>query len=437
MEVLRTDVAIVGGGLGACAAALAAARLGRRVILTEETHWVGGQLTNQAVPPDEHPWIEEYGATASYRALRRGIRDYYRAYTPLTPSARALGQLNPGNGWVSRLCHDPRVAVAVLHQMMVPHQLSGRLFLLEPHRPVTAWTHGDRVVGVVVRGIESGRDSLIEAPFFIDATPYGDLLDLADVEYVVGAESRSETGEPHAREQPDPRDQQAITVCFAIEHLPGEDHTIDKPRQYELWREFRPAGWPGPLLSWTTMRPETNQPLTRLLFEAEDDHPWWRFRRILDRTNFEESFARSDIVVVNWPQNDYWFGPVIGVDQAEQARHLEAARQLSLSLLYWLQTEAPRPTAATVTLDCAFAAMSWAGRRTGSHRPPMSGNQGAYEPSSPYSSSTSPIRSGPTAPSYSATRWGSAATGSTCIPGSAEPATSISAAGHSRSRSAR
>lgn len=79
MEVLRTDVAIIGGGLGACAAALAVARLGRRVILTEETHWVGGQLTNQAVPPDEHPWIEEFGATASYRALRTGIRNYYRA----------------------------------------------------------------------------------------------------------------------------------------------------------------------------------------------------------------------------------------------------------------------------------------------------------------------------------------------------------------------
>ena len=43
---------------------------GRRVILTEETHWLGGQLTNQAVPPDEHPWIEDFGATASYRALR-------------------------------------------------------------------------------------------------------------------------------------------------------------------------------------------------------------------------------------------------------------------------------------------------------------------------------------------------------------------------------
>jgi hypothetical protein len=347
MEALRTDVAIIGGGLGACAAALAAARLGRRVLLTEETQWIGGQLTNQAVPPDEHPWIEEFGATASYQRLRRGIRDYYRAHLPLTPDARARPLLNPGNGWVSRLCHDPRVAVAVLHQMMLPHQLSGRLSVMHPRRPIAAWTHGDRVTGVVVRDVESGRDSVIEAPFFIDATPYGDVLALAGVEHVIGAEPRSQTGEPHASEQPDPRDQQAITVCFAIEHLPGEDHTIDKPRQYEFWRDFHPPGWPGPLLSWTTVRPETLEPLRRFLFQAEDDHPWWRFRRILDRTNFQAGFAPSDITVVNWPQNDYWFGPVVGVDTAEQARNLDAARQLSLSLLYWLQTEAPRPDGGT------------------------------------------------------------------------------------------
>ena len=343
MEVIRTDVAIIGGGLGACAAALSAARLGRRVILTEETQWIGGQLTNQAVPPDEHRWIEQYGATASYLALRRGIRDYYRSYLPLTPAARGDPLLNPGNGWVSRLCHDPRVAVAVLHQMLAPYQLNGSLIVMHPYRLLYAWTHGDRVTGVEVRGLTTGRDWLIEAPFFIDATPYADLLALAGVEHVLGAESRAETGEPHAAEQADPKDQQAITVCFAMEYLPGEDHTIDKPRQYDLWRDFRPRGWPGPLLSWTTIKPETNEPLTRMLFEAEDNHPWWHFRRILDRTNCVEGFARSDVTVVNWPQNDYWFGAVVGVDAAEQVRNTEAARQLSLSLLYWLQTEAPRP----------------------------------------------------------------------------------------------
>jgi hypothetical protein len=343
MDVLRTDIVIIGGSLGACAAALSAARAGRRVVLTEETHWLGGQLTNQAVPPDEHPWIEEFGATASYRALRDGVREFYRAHLPLSPAARARKELNPGNGWVSRLCHDPRVAVAVLHQMLAPHQLSGRLLVLHSHRPIAASTHGDRVNGVVVRAVETGCDCLIEAPFFIDATPQGELLALAGVEHILGAESRTQTEEPHAPEHADPRNQQAITVCFAMEFLPDEDHTIDKPRQYEFWRDFRPAGWPGRLLDWTTPRPETNEPMTRLLFEDDDGRPWWTFRRILDQSNFQKAFVAGDVTVVNWPQNDYWFGPVCGVDEAERMRNLDAARQLSLSLLYWLQTEAPRP----------------------------------------------------------------------------------------------
>jgi hypothetical protein len=317
-------------------------RLGQRVILTEETQWVGGQLTNQAVPPDEHRWIEEFGATATYRALRLGIRDFYRRYVPLTSEARSCALLNPGNGWVSRLCHDPRVAVAVLQQMTAPYEINGRLFVMRLHRPIAAWTHGDRITGVVVRGLESERDTMIEAPYFIDATPCGDLLELAKVEHVIGAESRNETGEPHALERADPMAQQAITVCFAMEHLPGEEHTIDKPLQYETWRALRPPRWPGPLLGWTSMHPESHEPLRRMLFDAEDDRPWWSFRRILDRQNLVPGFAASDITVVNWPQNDYWVGPLVGVSAPERASHLESARQLSLSLLYWLQTEAPR-----------------------------------------------------------------------------------------------
>jgi len=343
VDTIRTDIAIIGGGLGACAAALAAARMGRRVVLTEETRWLGGQLTNQAVPPDEHPWIEEIGANQSYRALRNGIRAYYRRNLPLSASAKSLATLNPGNGWVSRLCHDPRIAVAVLHEMIAPYRLNGNLFELRLHRPISAWTHGDRVTGVVVRGRDSGRDLLIEADCFIDATPHGDLLALAGVEHVLGQESRAETGEPHAAEQANPRAQQAITVCFAMELLPGEDHTIEKPRQYDFWRDCQPPNWPGRLLDWTTVRPETLEILKRGLFEADDGHPWWTFRRILDKDVFEPGFARSDVTIVNWPQNDYWLGPVCGVDAAEAARNEDAARQLSLSFLYWLQTEAPRP----------------------------------------------------------------------------------------------
>jgi NADPH-dependent 2,4-dienoyl-CoA reductase/sulfur reductase-like enzyme len=98
---LKADVVIIGGGTGGVAAALAAARGGARVILTEETDWVGGQLTAQAVPPDEHPWVESFGVTRSYRRFRDGVRGYYRRHYPLTTEARAAAHLNPGNGRVS------------------------------------------------------------------------------------------------------------------------------------------------------------------------------------------------------------------------------------------------------------------------------------------------------------------------------------------------
>ena len=107
-------------GTGGVAGALAALRLGRRVVLTEETDWIGGQLTAQAVPPDEHPWIEEMGCTASYRRLRNGIRDFYRRNYPLMAGARGREHLNPGDGLVSRLCHEPRAALAVLEGMLSP-----------------------------------------------------------------------------------------------------------------------------------------------------------------------------------------------------------------------------------------------------------------------------------------------------------------------------
>ena len=118
-------ILIIGGGTGGVAAALAAARAGRRVLLTEETDWIGGQLTAQAVPPDENPWIETFGGTRSYRAFREGVRDYYRRHFPLTPDARANPLLNPGDGFVSRLCHEPRVALAVLEAMLAPYVSSG------------------------------------------------------------------------------------------------------------------------------------------------------------------------------------------------------------------------------------------------------------------------------------------------------------------------
>lgn len=357
-----TDVLIVGGGLGGVAAALAVCRAGHRAVLTEETDWLGGQLTSQAVPPDEHPWVEQFGVTASYRQLRERIREYYRQWYPLRAEARELPHLNPGAGRVSKLCAEPRVALAVIEATLAPHRAAGRLTVLTEHRPVAAHTEGDEVRAVTLRDLRGGGRHTVTAPYVLDATETGELLELAGVEHVLGAEARAEHDEPHAPEQADPLNQQGITFCLALSHHAGEDHTIDRPADYAFWRDYRPPFWPGPLLGFQAPDPRTlesvprtfepNPELDPLDVSADQsadagDKELWGFRRILARRLHRDGAFDSDITLVNWPLNDYWETPLVGLGEAGERRALHGARQLSLSLLYWLQTEAPRADGGT------------------------------------------------------------------------------------------
>ncbi|MEO3816246.1 FAD-dependent oxidoreductase [Plantactinospora sp. B24E8] len=342
---LQTDVLVVGGGVGGVAAALATAKLGRRVILAEATEWLGGQLTSQAVPPDENAWIETQLTAVSYADFRRRIRRHYRDNYPLTPRAAADPLLNPGLGHVSRLCHEPRSALAVIDQMLAPWQSAGRVTVLLRHEPVAADTAGEQVTAVTLRRPD-GSDLTVTADYILDATELGDLLPLAGVEHVIGAEGQDTTGEPHALPVADPLNQQAISWCFALEHRPGEDHTIDRPAGYDFWRTAVAPFWPGPQLSWIDVEPVTLGTRNRPIFRGDpgsgpaDD--LWHYRRILAARQFTGT-AFADVTLVNWPQIDYWQTPLLGVDDATRATALDGARDLSLSFLYWMQTEAPHP----------------------------------------------------------------------------------------------
>jgi hypothetical protein len=344
------DVAVIGGGTGGVAAALAALRAGARVLLTEETDWIGGQLTSQLVPPDEHPWIESTGCTRLYREYRNAVRAFYRDNYALTSEARALPYLNPGNGSVSRITHEPRVSLAVLETMLLPYISSGQLTLLLRHVPIAADASGSHVRSVRLRNLESGNEFSVEAPYFLDATEQGDLLPLAGVPYVTGSESRKETGEPHAPEIAQPGNLQACTVCFVLGYQEDQDHTIEKPASYAFWRDYVPElrpPWPGKLLSMYYSSPATLQPRELSFDPTQDQIPGkglnlWVYRRIRDQRYFTGAAQDSDLCLVNWPQNDYWLGNLHEVSPDEYQRNLAAARQLSLSLVYWLQTEAPR-----------------------------------------------------------------------------------------------
>lgn len=361
-DELSAEIVIVGGGMGGISAALAALNMGHSVIITEPTSWLGGQLTSQLVPTDEHLFIETTGANRSYREFRAQLRDYYRRHLPLTPEAAADPRLNPGAAWVSPIAVDPRVAVAVIDAELMPYRVNGQLTVMKETRPLAATTNSDFVTSITVYSARRGCELTLRADYFLDASELGDLLPIAGIEHVSGRESQSDTGEPNAAATADPTDMQGVTWCFAVDHIDGANFTIDPPARYDFFRNWAPAHRHGiPVLDWRAgISPDGTARRTYRLNINPDDDPFaidldhrhmgltpdlWTYRRIAARRQFRPGFLASDITIVNWPMNDYVGGPLFGVDDAQT--HWEDAKQLSMSLLYWLQTEAPRPDGGT------------------------------------------------------------------------------------------
>ncbi|HEV2327233.1 MAG TPA: FAD-dependent oxidoreductase [Verrucomicrobiae bacterium] len=337
---LAADLVIIGGGLGGCAAALAAARNHLRVIMTEETDWIGGQLTQQAVSlPDENQWIETVGGTLSYLNLRNSARDFYFRNYPLTKKSRVNPQFNPGNCWVSRIGCEPRVWLSVLYQALMPYLGNGKLQILLRHKAIDAETDGNRVKSVRVLNLEAGNEVILRAAYFADATEMGDLLPLTGTEYVMGGESQKDSGEPHAKPVAQPDDLQSFTQCFAMDYLPDGNHTIARPTDYAFWRDAMTRTFWGSYKLLSFEDPDS----AKIGFSPDERKGFWTYRRIADRNNFLPDFYQSDITIVNWPQNDFSLGPICGVSSETAAINLARSKQLSLSLLYWLQTDAPRP----------------------------------------------------------------------------------------------
>src|SRR5215470_15057511 len=72
------DVLVAGAGMGGIGGALAVARHGRTVCLSEETSWIGGQATTGGVSAlDENRFIEIAGGTREYYRFRAAIRAAY------------------------------------------------------------------------------------------------------------------------------------------------------------------------------------------------------------------------------------------------------------------------------------------------------------------------------------------------------------------------
>ena len=342
-QQVECDVLVVGGGLGGVAAAWAAARRGRKVCLLEETDWIGGQATSQGVSAlDEHEHIEAFGGTRSYYQVREAVRDYYRG---LLVEPQAAGPLNPGSCWVTRLAFEPLVGLRALETLLAPQVDAGLIQVFLRTKAVSASVEGDRVVSLTAVNLDDGSTTRFEFEYVLDATELGDLLPMTGAEYVVGAESVAETGEPHAQPQEAKAHcVQSCTYTFAMERRPpGEDHRIPKPGRYDHYSRAQPYSLRihvhggeiyGEESGWLDYHVFQDSPGTK--------GPLWRYRRLVDAEQFPCRYDH-DVTMFNWPGNDYRDKPLVDQSPEGLAFALQDAKRVSLGFAYWLQSDAPSP----------------------------------------------------------------------------------------------
>ena len=333
-KILNVDAAVIGGGLGGVAAALALTDRGLRVALTDEFAWIGGQVTSQAlcVLDELYDPTGETIMNARYAEFRRRLREYYQTHYKLSPMGAGQTYLCAGNAACSPVTAEPHVAHAVLLDMLAKAMRGGQLTIFTRHVPVAAKREGNRVVAVTCRSLDHPEQTqTIHAGFFLDGTETGDTYPLLQIPYRLGSEAKSETGEEDADEVADPTAVQSFTFCFVVEYVPGGRFTVPKPKNYEKIRDGKPFSLFTP-----------GAKFFKLVFDKQGYRivPFWYYRCLVDHRNFSDPKVPFDRAVINVPSNDY-YGETF-VENPRREEILEDARNLSRAYLYWLQTEAPR-----------------------------------------------------------------------------------------------
>jgi hypothetical protein len=225
-EVFRDfDVVIAGGTTAAFAAAVASAESGARTALIEPTDWVGGQLTASGVPAVDEAW---HKVTDPGTKQVLNVSAIARKRENMTPNFRAMLDAtgNPGGGWVSNYCFQPK---DFLDQHLLPleEKLKDQLVVFRDTvvksveadpttsrvrsltairrapKPGVGWKGYDRPLSEDLADWYSPaesdrfRKSILtfeadarpgHATVFVDATEWGELLVLADAPYLQGVE---------------------------------------------------------------------------------------------------------------------------------------------------------------------------------------------------------------------------------------------------------
>lgn len=280
MKVIKTSLAVTGGGASGVCAAVQAARLGVQVVIAEPSPWLGGMLTAAGVSAVDGNYHLQGGLWGEFR---RALEKHYGGDDALK------------TGWVSNTLFDPRVGEKILSSWVD----EAGVRVLRNHRPVEVEIR-DRRIGAVILENSYGEQTELRADVFIEATETGELIRLAKLPHFFGLEGREETGESLGPVHP-VSSAQDITCVLTVKKGPcsePEPHGYDPEEFRELLGNLTP-------------------------------------QKVL-----EYGLLPGGSYMLNWPRggNDYFLSSEAYYDPAKRPALFEEAKNVSRRLLHHLNT---------------------------------------------------------------------------------------------------
>jgi hypothetical protein len=305
---LDCDLLVVGGNESAVAAAVQAARLGvPRVVLVNDIHWLGGQFSAEGVGN-----VDEWTTVAGKRVdfPRSGMfLEVARAIE--ATNERKYGTKQPGNSFCARLTIESAEAARIFEELAAPEVKSGRLRIERGWEPSRAAVEGARLTGVTFT--KGGEQLEVRAKLTIDASDWGDVIQLSGAKWLAGPDPKSRFDEPSAPEtitDENRREMNPLTYCVTLrgterETITPEPEGFDLRRYFgvsrETKKEFGEVGWPkGVLFMGLPIFADTRH-------EGGPYSPpvnVYTHRRLVDAAH--HGWPREqEMLFINWPVQDY------------------------------------------------------------------------------------------------------------------------------------
>lgn len=219
-ESFAVDVMVYGATPGGIAAAIAAGKTGRTVMLVEPTSRIGGMTTSGLSHTDFHSFESLTGAFLDFS---QRVEAYYA--THFGPDSRQVSDSFRGT------FGEPSVNLQVFQAMLAEHRsITVKTGLTLSAVSTKLFGQSQRITDVTVEN-EAGDALRITARVFIDGTYEGDLMAAAGVPWRVGREGRAEYGESLAPEQSDGQ-LQAYNFRFIMTRDPNNRVMPEPPAGY-------------------------------------------------------------------------------------------------------------------------------------------------------------------------------------------------------------